>query len=104
MTVRRVRSGKHRPSAGSPRSGGRLFEMRQPRRTRCKALLLILFAAVLVAMTVPGSAGAAVTRTQDVLYVGNNWDGTADVIDPQTFTRIARLNIIPDKEQRMAEI
>jgi DNA-binding beta-propeller fold protein YncE len=50
------------------------------------------------------SAGAPVPRTRDVLYVGNNWDGTADVIDPRTFTRITRLNIVPDRAERMAEI
>ena len=45
-----------------------------------------------------------------MLFVGNNWDGTADVIrqggtsNRPTFTRVARLNIIPDIDQRMAEI
>src|SRR3954469_3031884 len=42
--------------------------------------------------------------TRPVLTVGNNWDGTADLIDPVKFTRLARLNIIPDKDERMAEI
>jgi len=36
--------------------------------------------------------------------VGNNWDGTADVIDPRSFARVTRLNVIPDKQARMAEI
>ena len=45
-----------------------------------------------------------------MLFVGNNWDGTADVIrqggtpSQPTFTRVARLNIIPDIDERMAEI
>jgi hypothetical protein len=40
-----------------------------------------------------------------VLFVGNNWDGTADVIRPRGgFERIGRINIIPDIEQRMLEI
>jgi DNA-binding beta-propeller fold protein YncE len=34
----------------------------------------------------------------------NNWDGTADVIDPNSFQKLARINIVPDKEQRLAEI
>jgi YVTN family beta-propeller protein len=65
--------------------------------------IALILAATLVA--VPGAAsakGAAATR--DVLYVGNNWDGTADVVDPQTFQVIARINIIPDIDERMAEI
>jgi DNA-binding beta-propeller fold protein YncE len=42
--------------------------------------------------------------TRSVLTVGNNWDGTADLIDPVKFTRLMRLNIVPDKDERMAEI
>src|SRR3954451_14256157 len=43
-------------------------------------------------------------KTQSVLVVGNNWDGTADVIQPTKFKRLTRLNIIPDRDERMAEI
>jgi DNA-binding beta-propeller fold protein YncE len=43
--------------------------------------------------------------TRSVIFVGNNWEGTADVIQPfGDFHRIARLNIIPDIDERMAEI
>jgi DNA-binding beta-propeller fold protein YncE len=61
-------------------------------------------ATVLTAMLFAGSAGAATSSPREALYVGNNWDGTADVIDPHSFDRIARLNILPDRDQRMAEI
>jgi outer membrane protein assembly factor BamB len=55
------------------------------------------------------AAGAAVPATgaalREVMFVGNNWDGTADVIQSRgSFARIARVNIIPDKDQRLAEI
>lgn len=33
-----------------------------------------------------------------------NWAGTADLIDPHTFKRMARLNVIPDAAARVAEI
>ena len=47
-----------------------------------------------------------------MVFAGNNWDGTADVLRftppsksrPASFSRIARLNIIPDRDQRMQEI
>ena len=43
--------------------------------------------------------------TRDALFVGNNWDGTIDVVDPNGLKRrIARINAIPDVEQRKAEI
>ena len=56
------------------------------------------------------AAAAPPGGTAPVLFVGNNWDGTADVIEQggtpsnPTFARVARLNIIPDIQQRMAEI
>jgi DNA-binding beta-propeller fold protein YncE len=52
------------------------------------------------ALPAAGADGA----TRDVLFVGNNWDGTADVVDPQKFTRLARINIVPDLDERVAEI
>jgi len=39
-----------------------------------------------------------------VLVVANNWAGTADIVDPHTFERLTRLNIVPDLAQRRAEI
>ena len=42
--------------------------------------------------------------TEETLQVGNNWDGTADVIDPVRFKRITRINIVPDLAIRRAEI
>jgi DNA-binding beta-propeller fold protein YncE len=41
---------------------------------------------------------------RDVLVVGNNWDGTADVVDPHTFERLTRLNIVPDLMERRRAI
>jgi DNA-binding beta-propeller fold protein YncE len=68
---------------------------------------IALIAALIVA-AVPATATAAPRKkppaTRDVLYVGNNWDGTADMVQPRRFKRIARINIIPDIEERMAEI
>ena len=50
------------------------------------------------------SAVAAKGETEDVLVVSNNWAGTADLIDPRTFERLERLNVIPDAQERVAEI
>jgi DNA-binding beta-propeller fold protein YncE len=71
-------------------------------------LLVGCLAAAALAAFAQGAAAAPKVPvgvgTQDVLYVGNNWEGTADVIDPQKFRRLRRLNIIPDQQERMAEI
>ena len=49
----------------------------------------------------PGPAPDGVRR---VVFVGNNWDGTADVLDPRTFKSLARIDIVPDFKKRMMEI
>ena len=72
------------------------------------ALLASVVGAVL-ALAAPTAAaapprGVAAAATQDVLVVSNNWEGTADFVNPRTFKRLARLNIVPDLEERMAEI
>ena len=64
-------------------------------------MLAVALTAVLSVLVAPATAAPA---TRDVLYVGNNWDGTADVVDPYTFQNLARINIIPDINERMAEI
>jgi WD40 repeat protein len=38
------------------------------------------------------------------MYVGNNWAGTANVVDAGTFAKLGRINVVPDYAQRMAEI
>jgi YVTN family beta-propeller protein len=75
------------------------------RAGRGHAATVIALIAALVMIVVPATAAAAPRPAErDVLYVGNNWDGTADVVDPQTFQRLTRINIIPDIDERMAEI
>lgn len=62
-----------------------------------------LLAAGLLAVSGVQAAGAGLPL-RDVVVVGNNWDGTADIIDPVTFKRLKRLNIVPDREERLREI
>lgn len=64
----------------------------------------VLVAALGLALITAGPATAAKKKTRHVLVVSNNWDGTADIIDPRRYTRLKRLNIIPDHAERMAEI
>jgi len=60
-------------------------------------------AAVLV-VTIPAPAGAA-PGLREVMFVGNNWEGTVDVIGSSgTFAKLGRITVIPDRAQRLAEI
>ncbi|ADI05010.1 serine/threonine protein kinase [Streptomyces bingchenggensis BCW-1] len=79
--------------------------------------LLSLAAAVVLAVTGSAAATAAPPATasgdartgtaglREVMFVGNNWDGTADVIKSSgDLAKIGRINVIPDKDQRLTEI
>jgi hypothetical protein len=77
-----------------------------------------ILTAAFIAASVAGASASSATAARagdpssvvPVLFVGNNWDGTADVIrqggtpSAPTFERVARLNIIPDIQERMIEI
>ncbi|MEU7563493.1 YncE family protein [Streptomyces eurythermus] len=67
--------------------------------------------AVALALAVTGPAASASARSaapdglREVLFVGNNWDGTADVIRSSgDYAKIGRIDVVPDKDARMAEI
>jgi len=51
-----------------------------------------------------GTTDAADERPRDVMFVGNNWDGTATIVDARSFKKLRTFNTIPDKAERMAEI
>ncbi|MEU7908805.1 YncE family protein [Actinoplanes sp. NPDC049118] len=64
---------------------------------------LIALVAVLAAAPLPASAAPAPLR--EVMFVGNNWEGTVDVIGSSGgYGRLGRINVIPDKDTRLWEI
>lgn len=69
------------------------------------AVAALLATSVATATADPVKPPPVDRATRSVIFVGNNWEGTADVIQPYgDFHRIARLDIIPDYDERMAEI
>ncbi|MCO1616555.1 YncE family protein [Micromonospora sp. CPM1] len=80
----------------------------RPSRSRRRAGLAVLAALALVApaplVTAPAPAAAAVAL-QEVMFVGNNWEGTADVIRSRgDYAKLGRINVIPDRAARLREI
>ena len=72
---------------------------------------LPVLAAVLAAVLLIPNSGrsaenpqAAPPGTSAVMFVGNNWDGTADIVDPATFKKLDHFNVVPDLQERLAEI
>jgi len=65
---------------------------------RCLILLALGWLA-----TTPAAAQQAVAL-RDVVVVGSNWDGTAQIFDPHTFKVLKRIDIVPDRKERLEEI
>ncbi len=70
---------------------------------------MLVIAALAAALMLPASQaaakGAAGSHIKRVVFVGNNWDGTADVIYPRAhYKRVTRINIVPDLQQRLLDI
>ncbi|NLU73155.1 YncE family protein [Streptomyces sp. HNM0575] len=113
------------PASGSP--GPRRSWSASPRGRRRRLPVAVATALVAVAATTAATGGAARTAPavrsaaaqapaaqapaahaadlQEVMFVGNNWDGTADVIKSSgSFDKLGRVDVIPDKEERLKEI
>ncbi|WP_371664262.1 YncE family protein [Streptomyces sp. NBC_00280] len=79
--------------------------------------LCAMAAALVLTVTAP-AAGSAIAATEaadsdtaaaaslrEVMFVGNNWEGTADVVKSTgDFAKIGRINVVPDKAARLAAI
>jgi YVTN family beta-propeller protein len=44
------------------------------------------------------------TAIRQMLVVGNNWDGTVDIIDPRTLERVSRVDVAPDFEEVVSQM
>ena len=74
------------------------------RRTATLALSVTLATSVGTVGAASAQGAPAGGTPGDVMFVGNNWDGTATVVDPATYQPIATIDTIPDRDERMAEI
>ncbi|GAA3833843.1 YncE family protein [Streptomyces coacervatus] len=64
-------------------------------------------AALVLTITAPATAATADSSAalREVLFVGNNWDGTATVLKSSgDFAKVGEINVVPDKAARIAEI
>jgi len=61
--------------------------------------------AVMAVVGAPGTSAVAAPGLQEVMFVGNNWEGTVDVIHSTgTYAKLGRVNVIPDSAARLREI
>ncbi len=66
-----------------------------------RALALI---AILAGAPAPEALAQDAAGLRDVVVVGSNWDGTAEIFDPHTFKTLKKINLVPDRQERLAEI
>jgi YVTN family beta-propeller protein len=75
---------------------------------RRTAAAVLAAALVTTGLTMTASAAQARPSSHDpmrtVMFVCNNWAGTATVVDARTYRPITTLNTIPDRDARMTEI
>ncbi|NNH01502.1 YncE family protein [Acinetobacter sp. ANC 5414] len=68
-------------------------------------VLLASTAFTSLAMNAATSTTPVPPNSQQVFFVGNNWDGTVTVIRPsQDFGKIGVINMVPDRSERLKEI
>ncbi|WP_333761450.1 YncE family protein [Streptomyces sp. IBSBF 2390] len=69
------------------------------------AALVLTAAGPAAAASAAGAAAGTSGGLREVMFVGNNWDGTADVIrSTGDYAKVGRIDVVPDKAARMAEI
>src|SRR4051795_4217208 len=74
------------------------------RRTAVLSLLALPIS-MLAGLAAVQTADATPTGLRDVMWVGNNWAGTASIVDAKSLKVLVRgVNLVPDKDQELAEI
>jgi hypothetical protein len=88
-----------------PRSARGRTPAARPVRLLVTAVAALLVVSVASPAHAAGGRGAPVPDdVRRAVFVGNNWDGTADILAPGSFERLGRINVIPDYDERMQEI
>jgi DNA-binding beta-propeller fold protein YncE len=70
------------------------------RRTAALGLAVVLVSSAVAAQAATHKPGAL----RQVMLVGNNWDGTATVVDAKTFEVLRTIDVVPDLDQEIADI
>ncbi|MGH3392486.1 MAG: YncE family protein, partial [Actinomadura sp.] len=78
--------------------------MRRTKKATFGAALVTAVAATALGIPSVVDAGEG-EQTRQVLFVGNNWDGTVDVVSADgRLDKLGKINIVPDLAERMREI
>lgn len=73
-------------------------------KTLTATLVTALAAVLALGLLLAPSASSAEKKRRSVIAISNNWDGTITFADAKTFEVVKEMNVIPDYEDRFAEI
>src|SRR3954470_10193211 len=72
---------------------------------RTALLTLLALPTTIAGVGLAQSADASPTGLRDVMWVGNNWAGTASIVDAKSLEVLKRgVDLVPDKDQELADI
>jgi DNA-binding beta-propeller fold protein YncE len=74
------------------------------RRSTALVITSALAVSVIASMVAAQAGAQRPSGLRKVMFVGNNWDGTATVVDARTFKVLRTIDIVPDLDQELADI
>ncbi|MBB3664041.1 MULTISPECIES: YncE family protein [Prauserella salsuginis group] len=75
------------------------------RRHLARTVTVLSAVSALLTTSVAVADDTSAAGLREVLFVGNNWEGTVDVIEPtEPYAKLGRIDMVPDKRERLREI
>ena len=73
-------------------------------KKRVAAAMTLAACLLAAASAVAQEPAPAPATLRDVVLVGSNWQGTAEIFDPYNFQILKRIDVVPDRDERIKEI
>ena len=72
---------------------------------RAAAVTVAMLFVFSLSAAAPAVSASATPELRDVMVVGNNWDGTASIVDARSFEVLRKgIDLVPDKDEEIAAI
>lgn len=75
------------------------------RRPLARTIAVLSAVSALLSTSVAAADDTSGTALREVLFVGNNWEGTVDVLEStEDYAKLGRIDMVPDEQERLREI
>ncbi|EID53411.1 YncE family protein [Saccharomonospora xinjiangensis] len=78
--------------------------LRRPGAVATSTALATVAVSAMTATVFTPSPTAHAAPMSDVMFVGNNWDGTVDLVDARTFEKYQRIDVAADFDERVLQM